>query len=158
MLKTTNIITKLPIENVKEKLNKLGNELGYFIIQKEDRIIIKRELEYSNGTTTIMQEYTFLYIEKENGRNEILITLEITGNFINKTIEKMYVTDKNTQESLDSMKNVVKCIFEDDMPRSVDLQIISNDEPPTSTGLKTFMYASIVFTVAMLMFALNKCN
>jgi hypothetical protein len=158
MIKSTSIQTELSFEQVKKKISELGNEIGYFVIEKDDRIKLKRELQYSNGTSSVIQDYTFLFVSNDSSKNEIMITLDISSNFINKTVERLYVTEQNTQESLNSMRNVIECVLTDDLPRSSDLQIIAGEEPPTSTGLKTFMYLTIVFAVAIIMFALNKCN
>lgn len=155
MTKTDQITTNLPIDDVFVKVKAMANNYNFFLLEKEGRLILKREIIYSNGTSTVIQKYTVFPLIKE-GITEVIISLEIESNFINKTIEKMYVTDSNTVKTINSFKNVLTKVLDDDMPLSEDEYNISGSEAPTSNGLKLFIYIVIIFAIAMFLITMEK--
>jgi hypothetical protein len=155
MTKTDQITTNLTIDEIFVKVKTMANKYNFFLLEKEGRLILKREIIYSNGTSTVIQKYTVLPLIKE-GITEVIISLEIESNFINKTIEKMYVTDSNTVKAINSFKNVLNKILDDDMPLSEDEHNISGAEAPTSNGLKLFIYVVIIFVIALFLITMEK--
>ncbi|MDO9628999.1 MAG: hypothetical protein Q7I99_03775 [Acholeplasmataceae bacterium] len=155
MIETIEIITNINADDVKEKAKEMSNKYNFFISEKEDRIVLKREILYSNGTSSVVQKYTIIPKQKD-GKTEVILSLKIDSNFVNKTIEKMYVSKSNTIKTLNSFKNVMLCLFDDDMPLSEDEYNISGIEEPTSTGLKIFKFFIYAISFGILLFVFQK--
>lgn len=134
----------------------MAEKYNFFLIEKNDRVILKREITYSNGTSVVVQKFTILPMPGDNSTTDITLSLEVESNFLNKTIESMYVTDTNTVKALTSFKNVLSCLIDKDMPLSPDEYNISGGEAPTSFGVKAVIYVIIAFSLGIIFFALEK--
>lgn len=134
----------------------MAEKYNFFLIEKNDRMTLKREITYSNGTSVVIQKFTVLPVPGENSTTDITLSLEVESNFINKTVESMYVTDNNTLNALVSFKNVLGCLIDKDMPLSQDEHNISGIDAPTSFGVKAFIYLVIAFSLGLVFFAIEK--